>query len=89
MAKRHRSRRPASPIEHPAAPVSRRLPRVRDEFKEREERQHAQHLREIAQQQLEWAHERTQIAMDAGHHEEADSYSCTVVMWLDRITEPG
>lgn len=63
----------------------RNLPR--DEFAERTRRQQALRLRELALQHLEWAHERTQAAMDAARHDEADVHSSTVAMWIDRIED--
>lgn len=68
------------------AQQQRRMRVPKDEHQERLERQRNQRVVEIALQHLEWAHERTQEAMEASHREEADCHSSTTMMWFDRLT---
>ena len=67
----------------------RRLRVPKDEHQERKEREEQRRCYEIMLQQLVWAHERTEAAMEAGQHEAADSYSCSVAVWIDRLGELG
>jgi len=66
---------------------SRRVTLPKDEVAEEEERRHAHRLNEIARLHLEWAHERTQEAHEAGYAETADSYSMSTLAWLDRLRD--
>lgn len=65
---------------------SRRLRIPKDEQEEEMTRRRIQRLQEIALQQLEMCHERTQIAMEEGRFEEADSYSCSTALWMEKLT---
>lgn len=60
-----------------------------DEHEERRVRQKVQRLQEIALTHLEWAHERTAAAMEAGKHEDADCHSMSASLWLGRLAGHG
>lgn len=82
MGRHHSRRKESVPTVGTAAPI--RLPR--DEHEERRVRLAQQRLQEIALQHVEWAHQRTGQAMEAGKYEEADDYSCTVALWMEQLT---
>lgn len=80
MARRH-ARPKVAPRSSSPAPL--RPPR--DEHEETRLLRLKQELQDIALQELRWAHERTQTAMEKGQHEDADCHSMTVSLWLGRL----
>lgn len=58
----------------------------KDEVAERQQREVAARFTEIAKQQLEWAHRRTEDAMDRDAHDAADEHAHTTYMWMDKLT---